>query len=137
VQRVTVELSGAVASRQAALPDSQLEALLSAIDLTRDLWARHGAVMRAAVELSPLVPVIEQLWGTARDETVDSLTSLVASGSAADPEQKTVALVAALVGMTESVFYEASRSRSSLEDAAEAVTTIWDRTFPLDDQPAR
>jgi AcrR family transcriptional regulator len=129
VQRITVELTGAVATRQAALPHSSHDALLSAIDLTRDLWARHGAVMRAAVELSPSVPVIEQLWGAARVEAVDSITALLIAAEYTETSE-TRALVGALVGMTERVFYEASRSRSSLDDAAKVVTTIWDRTFP-------
>lgn len=130
VQRVTIELSEAIATRQKALPDSRHEALLSAIDLTRDLWARHGAVMRAAVELSPSVPVIEQLWASARNNIVHSISSLFSLDSTANPERRTVALIAALVGMTEHVFYESSRSKSDLESAADVVTTIWRRTFP-------
>jgi AcrR family transcriptional regulator len=129
VRRIVVELSGAVATRRAAVPDSSHDALLSAIDLTRDLWARHGAVMRTAVELSPSVPVIAQLWNGARSEIVDSLRALVAAGGTISPS--TDAIVKALVGMTERTFYDASAAGTSLEDAAAAVTTIWTKTLPL------
>jgi TetR/AcrR family transcriptional regulator, ethionamide resistance regulator len=131
VQRVTAELQGAVASRQRALPDAPRDALRSAIDLTRDLWARHGAVMRAAVELAPSVPVIEQLWSATRDDTVRSVTELLGSTDSVGPDDRTAALVGALVGMTERTFYEASRAGTDLDDATEVVTTIWDRTFGL------
>ncbi|MFJ3383773.1 MULTISPECIES: TetR/AcrR family transcriptional regulator [unclassified Curtobacterium] len=128
VQRVTVELRGAVATRRNALPDSPHQALLSAIDLTRDLWDRHGAVMRAAVELSPTVPGIDHLWSDARDETVRSVTAMLAD-AVDEHGQDTSALVAALVGMTERVFYDASRSGTGLDQAAAIVTTIWTRTL--------
>jgi AcrR family transcriptional regulator len=139
VRRIVVELSGAVATRRAAVPDSSHDALLSAIDLTRDLWARHGAVMRAAVELSPSVPVIAQLWDGARSEIVDSLRALVADGGTMSPSTdppstespSTDAIVKALVGMTERTFYDASAAGTSLEDAAATVTTIWTKTLPL------
>ncbi len=135
VQRITVELSGGVATRERAVPQSPREALVSAIDLTRDLWDRHGAVMRAAVELSPSVPVIDHLWATARDSTIQSLTDLVADAATGEPDPR--AIVAALVGMTERVFYDASRSGSSLDSAAEVVATIWDRTLPPAGMPSR
>lgn len=131
VQRVTAELQGAVASRQRALPDGPRDALRSAIDLTRDLWARHGAVMRAAVELAPSVSVIEQLWSATRDDTVRSVTELLESSGGVVPDDRTAALVRALVGMTERTLYEASRAGADLDDATEVITTIWDRTFGL------
>lgn len=131
VQRVTAELQGAVASRQRALPDAPRDALRSAIDLTRDLWARHGAVMRAAVELAPSVSVIEQLWSATRDDTVRTVTELLESSGGVVPDDRTAALVGALVGMTERTFYEASRAGADLDDATEVITTIWDRTFGL------
>lgn len=136
VQRITVELTSAVATRRAAAPNSAHNALLSAIDLTRDLWSRHGAVMRAAVELSPSVPVIDQLWSSARFETIRSLTEITESASIEASASKRASVVSALVAMTERVFYEAVRSNSDLDAAAEVVAMIWSRTLPLPQQTA-
>ncbi|WP_345063248.1 TetR/AcrR family transcriptional regulator [Leifsonia kafniensis] len=133
VQRIVIELSGAVSTRQKALPNLPQDALLSAIDLTRDLWSRHGAVMRAAVELSPSVPVIAQLWNGAREEIVESLQALVVAAAVETPDGSSDedALVRALVGMTERVFYDASVAGSSLRTASETVATIWTRVLPF------
>jgi TetR/AcrR family transcriptional regulator, ethionamide resistance regulator len=75
--------------------------------------------------------VIEQLWSATRDDTVRSVTELLGSTDSVGPDDRTAALVGALVGMTERTFYEASRAGTDLDDATEVVTTIWDRTFGL------
>jgi AcrR family transcriptional regulator len=133
VQRVVVELSGAVATRQRAVPDSPRDALLSAIDLTRDLWSRHGAVMRTAVDLSPSVPVIANLWNGARDEICDSVRALAVAGGVEDDDGPTGAdaLVRALVGLTERCFHDAVARDAPLDAAAETVALIWDRVLRL------
>jgi TetR/AcrR family transcriptional regulator, ethionamide resistance regulator len=133
VQRIVVELSGAVATREKAVPDSPREALLSAIDLTRDLWSRHGAVMRAAVDLSPSVPVIAKWWHDARNATAESIRALVVHAGHADGDgpEDAPAVVRALVVMTEGVFYGASTRGTSLDAAARTVESIWDRAFAL------
>lgn len=133
VQRIVVELSGAVATRQRAVPGSPRAALVSAIDLTRDLWSRHGAVMRAAVELSPTVPVIAHLWEGARDDIRVAVRALAVAGGAPDEPgpEGAEALVRALVDMTEGGFHDAVARGTPLERAAETITTIWLRALQL------
>ncbi|WP_213816953.1 TetR/AcrR family transcriptional regulator [Glaciihabitans sp. dw_435] len=133
VQRIVVELSGAVATRGTVIPGSPREALLSAIDLTEDLWQRHGAVMRAAVDLSPSVPVIAQLWNGARDDITRSVRAIVASDDEpADAADGQGDLVPMLVGMTERAFYDASVAGTPVAEATPAITTIWLRALRLD-----
>jgi len=132
VQRIVVELSGAVATRHTAIPDSPRDALLSAIELTGDLWSRHGAVMRAAVDLSPTVPVIANLWNGARDEIADSAHAIVArAGSAGDAEADVADLVRILVSMTERAFYDATTAGTPLGQTTRAINTAWVRTLQL------
>jgi AcrR family transcriptional regulator len=133
VQRVTVELTGAVATRERAVPDAPRSALESAIELTADLWSRHGAVMRAAVELAPTVPVIANLWNTTREDAIASVVRIAVNGGTADgggPEDAP-AVVRALVGMTERVFYDAVVAESDIGTAAATVRAIWARSLPL------
>lgn len=130
VRRVTTELSSAIATRRMAAPDSASSALFSAIDLTRDMWNRHGAVMRAAVELSPSVDSIGQLWSTAREETARHV-AVILGGPADDGVADLHATVRALVAMTERVFYDAHRTNSDLNGSAAVVEAIWSKTFAL------
>ncbi|MFZ4842452.1 TetR/AcrR family transcriptional regulator [Mycetocola saprophilus] len=134
VQRIVVELTGAVATRQRAIPGSARDALLSAIALTEDLWLRHGAVMRVAVELSPTVPVIATLWNEARESTVQSVIEIVGETAPLGREQDgdMAALSRALISMTERVFYEASAHDTPLSDATATLSTVWLRTLRLE-----
>lgn len=133
VQRVTTELSSAIATRRIAAPDSASSALYSAIDLTRDMWDRHGAVMQAAVELSPLVDSIGYLWAAARDETARHV-AVILEDAADDGGADLHATVRALVAMTERVFYDAHRTNSDLDGSAAVVEVIWSKTFTLPPQ---
>lgn len=132
VQRVVEELSSAVATRHKAIPDSPFGALKSAIELTGDLWSRHGAVMRAAVDLSPSVPVIANLWDSARGEIRQSARAMaVAGGVADDGPEGAGALVHALVAMTERTFYDAAVQGVSLDDAARTIQVVWGRALRM------
>ena len=132
VQRIVVELSGAVATRDTVIPDSPREALLSAIALTEDLWQRHGAVMRAAVDLSPSVPVIANLWNGARDEITTSARAIVAKSDVREDSSADVDdLVRILVGMTERAFYDAVTAGTPLEQTTLAINTVWIRALRL------
>ncbi|MDN5668522.1 MAG: TetR/AcrR family transcriptional regulator [Renibacterium salmoninarum] len=133
VQRVVEELNSAVATRQKAIPDAPLSALKSAIELTGDLWSRHGAVMRAAVELSPSVPVIANLWDSARREIRQSARAMAVAGGVADDDgpEGAGALVHALVAMTERTFYEAAVQGVSLDGAARTIQVIWGRALRM------
>ncbi|MFZ4896462.1 TetR/AcrR family transcriptional regulator [Plantibacter sp. Mn2098] len=134
VQRIVVELTGAVASREKAVPGQPRDALMSAIELTEDLWSRHGAVMRAAVDLSPSVPVIAELWNGARNEIAESVRLIAVHGGAPDGTgpDGAATLSRILVGATERAFYEASVRGAPLSDVARALETVWTRTLRLD-----
>lgn len=113
-------------------PADPREALRQGINRTAKSWAEHGAVMRAAVELSPVVPQIEACWQAA----------LVAAGSATRPALVRAgmrdddgphgarAISTALVLMTERYFYRASKHQTSLTDAAHTLTDIWLAVLP-------
>jgi len=134
VKRVTVELTGAVTTSQTGTPDSIAGAIRSAVNLTRDLWDRHGAVMKAAIDLSASVPSIAALWDDARESIVDNIRHLVegaplSRGVSTDEDE---ALVRVLVTMTERAFYDATRRGALLDDTQRAVTLIWTRSLGID-----
>jgi AcrR family transcriptional regulator len=135
VQRIVVELTSAVATRDTAAGGSPRRALTGAIELTQDLWTRHGAVMRAAIDLSPSVPVIAELWNGARDQTIASVRAIAVKAGTPDGNgpSDADALVRALIGMTERSFYDAATRGSSLSEAGETVTTIWMRVLRLEE----
>jgi AcrR family transcriptional regulator len=134
VQRMTVELTSAVATREVAVPGSPRDALRSAIDLTEDLWNRHGAVMRTAVDLSPSVPVIAALWNGAQDAITESVRAMAEAGDvpAGEGALEARSLVRVLVGMTERAFYDASSRGASLENTKTTVVAIWFRALEFD-----
>lgn len=131
VQRIVVELTGAVASREKAAPGHPQDAIMSALELTEDLWSRHGAVMRAAVDLSPSVPVIANLWNGARDEIVDSVQLIAIHGGVPDEPGPAGAatLCRILVGATERSFYEGSVHARPLNEVTRGLETVWTRTL--------
>lgn len=134
VGRVVVELNDAIGSRTRAVPDSVRDAVESAIDLTRDLWLRHSAVMRAAVELSPSVPVIAHLWNGARATAARSIEDILLTDDNRDEVDgaETSVIVRALVALTERSFYDASVRDKSLDDAMNTVVTICVRALRLE-----
>lgn len=135
VQRVTVELTEAVSTRKVANPNSPPDALRSALDITHDLWDRHGAVMRAAVSLSASVPAIAELWDAARETITDSVCGIAISGGTPKGPGPLDAypLVRVLVGMTERAFYDASNRGTSLEEAKATLTAVWFRALRFEE----
>jgi AcrR family transcriptional regulator len=143
VQRATTELTSAVVTSDAAPGTSAATAITSALARTEDLWRRHGAVMRAAIELSPTVPVIATLWNDARTtvrDAVSAITSRTGTGPDARPAPPVdddagptgrPALVRALVAMTEQAYLDGFTHGTPLEEVTTTATTIWHRTLQL------
>jgi TetR/AcrR family transcriptional regulator, ethionamide resistance regulator len=116
---------------QSAAADPR-EALREGINRTARSWAEHGAVMRAAVELSPSVPQIEACWDAAIAAAGSATCpALVRAGVAANKGPDGArAISTALVLMTERYFYRASKGGTSLADAARTLTDIWLAILP-------
>ncbi|MFE3176011.1 TetR/AcrR family transcriptional regulator [Amycolatopsis sp. NPDC059090] len=99
------------------------DAVRQGVEQTARMWREHGTVMRTAVELSPSVPAIDQAWRSAVVALADTMGGVaeragLPSGTAAE-------VAAALVWMTERVFYQAVVADSSLDDAAATLTRVW------------
>jgi AcrR family transcriptional regulator len=62
VERTAAAVIADIESADQSAPTDPREALSQGITRTATSWAEHGAVMRAAVELSPSVPQIEACW---------------------------------------------------------------------------
>lgn len=132
VERTAAAVVADIEDADQSAPADPREALRQGINRTAKSWAEHGAVMRAAVELSPVVPQIAACWQAA----------LVAAGSATRPALVRAgmpdddgphgarAISTALVLMTERYFYRASKHHTSLTDAAHTLTDIWLAVLP-------
>lgn len=132
VERTAAAVVADIESAEQSAPADPREALRQGINRTAKSWAEHGAVMRAAVELSPSVPQIEACWQAA----------IAAAGSATRPAlvragvpdeigpQGARAISTALASMTERCFYRASKHGTSLTEAAQTLTHIWLAVLP-------
>lgn len=132
VRRAAVEMTSGVAT-SGQLDASPAKAIAEAIRRTSLLWRAHGAVLRAAVDLAPGVPVIGELWDDARAQVERSAVDIVRRGVADDPtvNENLPALVRALVGMTEREFYVASSSDEDIDQVIEILQLVWTRSLRL------
>ena len=132
VERTAAAVVADIEEADQSAPTDPREALSQGIDRTAKSWAEHGAVMRAAVELSPGVAHVDACWQAA----------IAAAGRAARPALVRAgvpdddgpdgagAISAALASMTERYFYRASKHGTSLTDAARTLTHIWLAVLP-------
>ncbi len=135
VRRAVTALSAQVGA--AGLELDPAAALSHSIGRTAQMWAEHGRVMRVAVELSPSVPAVREIWDTAVG-AIATITRTIAeqAGVPAGPgPTEATAVSAALVHMTERVFYAASLD-DTLDRAGETLTFLWLRCLGLD-QPVQ
>ena len=132
VRRAAVEMTSGVATSD-QLDASPAKAIAEAIRRTSLLWKAHGAVLRAAVDLAPGVPVIGELWGDARGQIERSAVDLVCGGAGDDPAEtdNLPAMVRALVGMTEREFYVASSRGEDIDQVVETLQLVWNRSLRL------
>ncbi|MET9265754.1 TetR/AcrR family transcriptional regulator [Amycolatopsis sp. NPDC004079] len=99
------------------------DAVRQGLEQTARMWREHGTVMRTAVELSPSVPAIDQAWRSAVVALADTMGGV--AERAGLPAGTAAEVAAALVWMTERVFYQAVVADSSLDDAAATLTRVW------------
>jgi AcrR family transcriptional regulator len=132
VSRTAASVVEAVERAQALASDDPREALQDAVSQTARLWEDRGPVMRAAVELAPVVPEIETAWQAAVSATGDATRRLLIKAGVPDDGSPVgaSALSAALVSMTERYFYSASKRKVSLDDTARTLTHVWLSVLP-------
>jgi len=131
----TVELVAADA-RQAADDDraAPVESVRRAVRRTEGHWRDHGRVMRAAVELSPVVPEIHALWSGTVEDYAAAMTAVLVRGGVADGRGATAApaLARTLCWMQERTFYLASGEpdpAKALRRATATSTEVWLRVL--------
>jgi hypothetical protein len=44
---------------------------------TVDIWLEHGLVMRAAIDLSPAIPAVSDLWNQTADIFIRAITAIL------------------------------------------------------------
>ncbi|WP_031466792.1 TetR/AcrR family transcriptional regulator [Sciscionella sediminilitoris] len=110
------------------------EALREGVRQTAQMWREHGTVMRAAIELSPVVPAIDKAWRPAVAAVAVATRNIAeqAGVPAGNGPQEAAALTAALVWMTERSFYQATVTGGSLEDTAATLTHLWLTALRID-----
>ena len=132
VERTAANVVFEVEQADASAPRDPRETLREAVFRTARLWSERGAVMRAAVELSPSVPEIDDSWQSAIAATADATRSTMVRAGVTDDDDPTgaAAISSALVSMTERCFYCASKQGTSVEDVARTLTHIWLALLP-------
>ncbi|QWF78858.1 TetR/AcrR family transcriptional regulator [Amycolatopsis sp. CA-230715] len=103
------------------------DALRQGVEQTARMWREHGTVMRAAVELSPTVPAIDEAWRSAVIALADTTRGIAerAGFPAGSGPREAAAVTEALVWMTERVFYQATVTGGSLDEAAATLSHVW------------
>lgn len=127
MQSLAAEASSATGPTTGERAEGGAETIRAAIDVTADAWRLHGTVMRAAVELGPMVPEIGRLWEETVARFVRTMTS-VARSSQIGPGPTSVSAeehAYALCWMTERVLYRACVEGADLKHAAEVCHRVW------------
>lgn len=109
------------------------DAVRQGIAWTARMWREHGTVMRAAVELSPSVPAVEQLWRSAVVALADTMRGVAErAGVPHGPgPHDAAAVAAALVWMTERAFYQAAATGGAVDETAATLAHVWLTTLGL------
>ncbi|MGO1410168.1 TetR/AcrR family transcriptional regulator [Microbacterium sp. JB110] len=133
IQRVVNELTSGVATSDRATGSAGAVAITEAIRRTALLWRTHGAVLRAAADLTPSVETVADLWNQARTEIEHSSLAIVSSETANDDEleHRLPAVIRALVAMTEREFYTTFARDEDPHQSVDALSLIWTRALGL------
>lgn len=132
VERTAAAVVADIESADRSAPADPREALRQGIFQTAKSWAEHGAVMRAAVELSPAVPQIETRWQAAVAAAAAATRPALVRAGVPDEDgpEGAAAISSAMSSMTERYFYRASKNGTSLTEAAQTLTHIWLAVLP-------
>ena len=133
VERAVNELTSGVATSDRAAGSAGADAITEAIRRTALLWKTHGAVLRAAVDLTPSVETIAELWNRARTQVEQSCLAIVLPETADDDElaDRLPAVIRALVAMTEREFYTTFARDEDLDESVDVLSLIWTRALDL------
>lgn len=113
--------------------DGGAETVRAAIDLTVAAWREHGTVMRAAVELGPMVPEIGCLWDDTVARFVQTMTTVARGAGKPRGPVDAEEIAHALCWMTERVLYRASVDGADLEHTADVCHQVWTSALGLAD----
>jgi AcrR family transcriptional regulator len=132
VERTAAAVVADIEDADRSTPADPREALRQGINRTAESWVRHGAVMRAAVELSDGVPQIEACWHAAIAAAGNATRPVLIRAGVPDDDgpEGARAISTALVSMTERHFFGAYKRGTSLSDAARTLTHIWLAVLP-------
>lgn len=109
-------------------PADPATVVATALDRTLQLWAKHGVVMRAAVDLSSTIPEIDELWTGAANIFIEAIAKVLMRMGVPDGTGPgdTRAVAEALCWMIERTFYQASKdSLEDLELAKQTCQIVW------------
>jgi AcrR family transcriptional regulator len=132
VERTAASVVAGIEGADQAATDDPREALRQGLIQTAESWAEHGAVMRAAVELSPMVAQIDACWQAALTAAGGATRPALVRAGVPDDDGPlgARAISTAMSSMTERHFYRASKNGSSLDDAAQTLIHLWLAILP-------
>lgn len=108
-----------------AVPRAAIETVMRR---TVDIWLEHGLVMRAAIELSPAIPAVADLWRQTADVFIRAITTVLerAGIPAGGQAGQAGAMAAPVCWMIERSFYHASRiSPAELRRTSATCQDLW------------
>lgn len=98
---------------------------------TQDQWKKHGVVMRAAVDYTPFIPEVAELWRGTVETYIGALAKVLVRAGIPSGRGVTSAhsLATALSWATERNFYIAASTGGSLRAAGSVCLELWRQTL--------
>lgn len=111
--------------------DDPVKTIERTVNRVERLWKEHGVVMRAAVDYTPFIPDVSDLWKGTLEASIDSLTKVLLRAGVPNIRgpRGARALTTALCWATERNFYIAAAGDGSLRDAGRRSLELWIRTI--------
>jgi TetR/AcrR family transcriptional regulator, ethionamide resistance regulator len=109
-------------------------AIETAMGRTADIWLEHGLVMRAAIDLSPAIPAVGDLWDETAAIFIRAITIILERAGIPHGSQpgQAGAMATPICWMIERSFYYASRvSPSELQRTSATCQDLWLRIAGL------
>jgi TetR/AcrR family transcriptional regulator, ethionamide resistance regulator len=115
-------------------PADPRTAIETAMRRTADIWLEHGLVMRAAIDLSPAIPAVGELWSQTADIFIRAITTILerAGIPPGSKHGQAGAMAVPVCWMIERSFYRASRlSPDELQRTSATCQDLWLRIAGL------
>jgi AcrR family transcriptional regulator len=111
-----------------ANPEETIEGVMTR---TQRQWKEHGVVMRAAVDYSPFIPEVGELWRGTVETYIEALAKVLVRAGVPAGRGVTSAhnLATALSWATERNFYIAATKGRSLRAACSTCMQLWRQTL--------